>query len=143
MDTIDKLREEIKMVKKNSEATINELKQQKIVLQEKLEAKHRAEHSVLKSNNLMLKSELMDKISELEKLRMRLSSGQHRHVQTTGIIELCETKETQFMDSLTEFAWLERLLMENIADSERICAESMAKEAKVGKCVEPDAKPNT
>lgn len=143
MATIDELREEIITAKKNSDAIINELKQQKMVLQEKLETKHRAELSVVKSDNLRLKSDLMDKICELEKLRTKLSSGQHKHAQTTGFIELCETKEEQFMDSLTEFAWIEKLLMENIADSERICAESVAKEATVRKCVEVDAKPKT
>lgn len=128
MGTIDELRKEIEVTKRSSEATITELKQQKMLLQEKIDVKNHADISVLRSENLNLKSELMDKISELEKLRAKLWNGQDKHVQTTEIIDFPETKETQFTDTLSEFGWIEKLLMENIADSERIFAASNVKE---------------
>lgn len=133
MRTIEDLKKQIEVTKRSSETTIHELRQQKKALQFKLEAKNDKELSALKGDNLRLKSELMDKISELEKLRAKLSNGQNQHVQTE-VSDLSATKETQFLESLGEFGWIEQLLMQNIEDSERICAESNVKGAAT-KCV--------
>lgn len=138
LGTIDELRREIEMTKRNSEATITELKHQKTHLQEKLDSKIHGELSALKAENLRLKTELTAKISELDKFRSKLSSGQNKHVQTTEIINYPETKETQFMESISEFGWIEELLMENIADSERIYTHLSGK-----KCVDADLKQNS
>lgn len=137
--TIDDLKKQIELTKRSSEVQINELKQQKLVLQSKLEAKSYKELSALKGDNLRLKSELIDKISELEKLRAKLSNGQNQHVQTTEVIDFSPTKESQYLNSLGEFGWIEQLLIENIADSERICAELNGKDTAT-KCVDSKQK---
>lgn len=122
LNKIDELRSEIEMNKRSSESTIHELRQQKMQLQEKHQAKIQAELSVMKTENLTLKNTLMDKISELNQLRAKRSSGQNKLVQTTEIINLTETKEGQFFDALADFEWIKKLLFENVADSERVCA---------------------
>lgn len=135
MNTIDELRREIEVTKRGSEATINELRQQMVQLQEKLEAKNRADVSLLTAENQTLKGWLKTKSAELEKLREKVSNCETKCVQTNEIIDFAEMKESQFMETLSEFEWVEKLLMENIADSERICAALSAKDAEK-KCVD-------
>lgn len=135
MRTIEDLKKQIEVTKRSSETTIHELRQQKKALQFKLEAKNDRELSAVKGDNLRLKSELMDKISELEKLRAKLSNGRSQHVQTAEVSDLSATKETQFLESLGEFGWIEQLLMQNIEDSERICAEANVR-GTATKCVD-------
>lgn len=130
MNTIDELRSENDSLHRQSEATINELRQQRAVLQEKLDAKTSAELAGIKAENMKLKFSLQEKIAELKLLQGSLADSQHKQVQTSGIFECVPTKETQFMGSLSEFSWIEKLLMENIADCEAICSNTNANDKR-------------
>lgn len=129
MKTVEDLKEEMALTKQSYDATINELKQQKKQLEDQLKAENIAEYSLLKAENRALKTDLEGLRTQVEELRAtREENIENKHVQTNEIGDFSESKNAQFENTLMEFGWIEKLLIENIADSERIFNELSGKE---------------